>query len=546
MKKNGFTLIELLAVIIILGIILLIAIPSVTSSINQSRKKSFVDNAKSIINSAVIEVNTGDYDMYDIDTTYYIPSSCIKTESGGSRSTFGGEWEKQYVAVTFTGDSFDFYYTAVDKNKKGTYLVYSDLLDNNFVRSGIEDLPTAIGVGERESIVVFDEETCEKTNPIYAEILINDKDYYDPVKGVEYFRMNTGCTFNGKNGVITDCGKYDGQKYIDTGVKLYSEENYKRDYEISFDLVEYSPSQTETQATLFECKKETGNYPGLHMRKVNNEIELGHRIGDDKKYIKRDPSLVNSIKIIRKDNIIYYSFGGQPLTALQDMSNFTDFFDNTLWIGAAEDGNGNAFRHAKFKINNLVVRLGRYTANDMERNLHTVFNLSNCTFNGEESPITNCGSYNGRYYIDTGISLYGSETYKKDYMISFRVNSVDTQGREDDHRNIITSKLETDNFPGLVVRKKKEGNSVELNHRYNNSFKNRSVNKSELHSLKIYRKNGTIYYVLNDGVVEKLQTVSNYSEFFDDTLMIGAGRDSSGNPFRYFKGTLSDIVVKTS
>ena len=43
MNKKAFTLIELLAVIVILGVILMIAIPKVSQYINRSKKDSFVD-----------------------------------------------------------------------------------------------------------------------------------------------------------------------------------------------------------------------------------------------------------------------------------------------------------------------------------------------------------------------------------------------------------------------------------------------------------------------------------------------------------------------
>ncbi len=51
MKKNnlGFTLIELLAVITIMGILLLVAIPAVTSAIENSRRDTFVTVSKQYI-----------------------------------------------------------------------------------------------------------------------------------------------------------------------------------------------------------------------------------------------------------------------------------------------------------------------------------------------------------------------------------------------------------------------------------------------------------------------------------------------------------------
>ena len=80
-KKNGFTLIELLAVIIILGILMIIAIPSVTTYIQNSRKSAYIDTAKEIIAGTRTFVNQGKVPMYDTNVTYYVNYKCINTEN---------------------------------------------------------------------------------------------------------------------------------------------------------------------------------------------------------------------------------------------------------------------------------------------------------------------------------------------------------------------------------------------------------------------------------------------------------------------------------
>ncbi|MEG0266555.1 MAG: prepilin-type N-terminal cleavage/methylation domain-containing protein [Bacilli bacterium] len=54
MKKKGFTLVELLAIITILGIIVVIAIPSVENTISESKRNKFKEDARTIIKGVEI------------------------------------------------------------------------------------------------------------------------------------------------------------------------------------------------------------------------------------------------------------------------------------------------------------------------------------------------------------------------------------------------------------------------------------------------------------------------------------------------------------
>ena len=174
-KKNGFTLIELLAVIIILGILMIIAIPSVTKYISDSRKSSYVDSAKEIIGSARNLVNSGELEMYDTDATYYIDVNCIKTENA-MKSPYGDFVDNgAYVVVTYDGKGYDYFWTSVDDAGQGVKnIVKYDKLDTDDISSDltIEDISTLRTLDGRGKVILITERnSCKKEGAITENLI---------------------------------------------------------------------------------------------------------------------------------------------------------------------------------------------------------------------------------------------------------------------------------------------------------------------------------------------------------------------------------------
>ena len=161
-RKNGFTLIELLAVIIILGILMIIAIPSVTKYISDSRKSAYVNTAKELVSGARTFVNEGKVEMYDTSTTYYIDYGCVKTENA-SKSPYG-DFVNAYVVVTYDGKGYTYYWTSVDEAGQGVKIITkADELDEDDIVSdiGASEIATNIALGDTTSTTYINS-SCQK------------------------------------------------------------------------------------------------------------------------------------------------------------------------------------------------------------------------------------------------------------------------------------------------------------------------------------------------------------------------------------------------
>ena len=159
MNKKGFTLIEILAVIIIIGIITMIAVPAVSEYISDSREKNYVKVAKGYIDSARAMITNRDLKASNKDYTYYIPIECIDTDQEGTSPY--GDWSDAYVVVTYNGKHYNYYWTSVDTSGIGFNLTINDDLDQELMKRDMPNTLPMVGVGNREKVKKLDKENCK-------------------------------------------------------------------------------------------------------------------------------------------------------------------------------------------------------------------------------------------------------------------------------------------------------------------------------------------------------------------------------------------------
>lgn len=160
-NRKGFTLIELLAVIIILGILMVIAVPAVSQYIDDSKKNTYVSSARSIMGAARNFVNSGKLAFPDKSMVYYIPVNKFNTEN--ELVSPYADFSKAYVGVTNNGDKFSYYFVGTDIKGNGIKVVSYDDIESSSVESGVtdEDVMTSISktpAGKRRKATILQDD----------------------------------------------------------------------------------------------------------------------------------------------------------------------------------------------------------------------------------------------------------------------------------------------------------------------------------------------------------------------------------------------------
>ncbi len=119
MNKKGFTLVELLAVIVLVAILSGIAVPNIISTVNNSKKSTFLMDAKRMVSKAEYLLALNKSDRNDAASNGKIYTFTALNEKGEfQKDADDGDFnDNTYVKVTKSGSSY-VYCICVDGSRR--------------------------------------------------------------------------------------------------------------------------------------------------------------------------------------------------------------------------------------------------------------------------------------------------------------------------------------------------------------------------------------------------------------------------------------------
>lgn len=184
-NKNGFTLVELLATVVILGIIMIVAVPNVMGILTRNRSNTYLEDAKKLSTLAEYQIRSGSNAVQKPATGQCI----VMTLSYLDNAEFedapnGGEYLKNvsFVVVKKEGNELK-YYVQLLENYKNTYrgvklietskLTENGAVNNYVVNAKKADVESVTGL-EKDNFLTFAQKfnssfACNPVSSVYSK-----------------------------------------------------------------------------------------------------------------------------------------------------------------------------------------------------------------------------------------------------------------------------------------------------------------------------------------------------------------------------------------
>lgn len=126
MKNNkAFTLIELIVIIVILGVIMVFALPNITSTLERNKKDQMIIDAKDMVEKAKNYILSGKASYPSGTDEIRLALQDIDTRVEIQESPFGNEYKRDLSKVTITLDSDTYVYEVCLTD--GSYVLNSEI-----------------------------------------------------------------------------------------------------------------------------------------------------------------------------------------------------------------------------------------------------------------------------------------------------------------------------------------------------------------------------------------------------------------------------------
>ena len=225
-------------------------------------------------------------------------------------------------------------------------------------------LYVSINGGEEEYIMDYNRMSTPIDNPLVFGAGLDENgnpiDFCDCVLeniNVEIFEK--GLAIKTANSFKIDGNvKFEGDNYLNTGLKLFSNDNINKNFDISFEI---SNLENNTNLnTLINCMDESGSpWPGFVVRYSETDKLAFKANTTTSNRIEKKISVsgIEKIQIKKINKKIYYIINNGEQVELIDLTDISKTFDVPLTIGASLNGSLSPQRWFKGTLSNISVKI---------------------------------------------------------------------------------------------------------------------------------------------------------------------------------------------